>query len=211
MKESEGYTAGAAGKLVSMETGKGTRWRLIDDYEDEHRGLWRPEHEGSAYDITLYLILCADEDFLPRKKRIVKQYPGKVFPLACQYRNGLHTQPTITGAADEGFGTTQRGYGHYVHWGSDNIGDMSSGVLVARDASIGSYVGLFQGWWRNFHFVKFAPRTLRDKDVRERTYSFSKSQLSEFNIFFGSFDAVYTCSVVSFNDKKPEGFSLVDM
>ena len=82
---------------------------------------------------------------------------------------------------------------------------------MARDATIGSYVGLFQGWWRNFHFVKFPPNTVRDKDVRERTYSFTYKELTKFNQFLSGFGAVYTCTVVSFNDKKPDGFSLVDI
>lgn len=211
VKESEGYTANAAGKLVAMEAGRGTNWRLVADYEDDLRGLWLPETVGTAYDITLFLLLCADEDFLPQKKRITKKYPGQVFPYACQYRNGLSLSPTITSAADEGFGTTMRGYSHYVDWGIDSSNDLGSGILVARDASIGSYVGLFQGWWRMLHFVKFGPRTLRDKDVREHTYSFSKSQLTQFNNFLAGFDAIYTCTVVSFNEKKPDGFSLVDI
>ena len=213
VKESEGYTANAAGKLVSMEAGKGTNWRLIDDYEDSHQGLWRPEHEGSIYDITLYLLLCADEDFLPQKKRIVKNLPGKVFPYASYYRNGINKDPVVTSPADEGFGTTQRGYSHwlqrsvYYDWDGNN----GSGICVARDATIGSYVGLFQGWWRNFHYVKFAPNTLRDKDVRELTFSFTYKELTRFNRFLSGFGAVYTCTVVSFNDTKPEGFSLVDI
>lgn len=211
VKESEGYTSNAAGKLVAMESGRGSGWRLVSDYEDDLRGLWLPEQVGTAYDITLFLLLCSDEDFLPQKKRITKKYPGLVFPYARQYRNGLSQSPTITSAADEGFGTTQRGYSHYVDWGIDDSQDLGSGILVARDASIGSYVGLFQGWWRMLHFVKFSPRTLRDKDVRERTYSFSKSQLTQFNNFLAGFDAIYTCTVVSFNEKKPDGFSLVDI
>ena len=52
---------------------------------------------------------------------------------------------------------------------------------------------------------------MRDKDVRERTYSFTYWELTEFNQFLSGFGAVYTCTVVSFNDTKPEGFSLVDI
>ena len=214
VKESEGYTANAAGKLVSMEAGKGTGWRLIDDYEDDHHGLWLPEKVGSVYDITLYMLLCADEDFLPQKKRIVKNLPGKVFPYACRYRYGINKDPNITSPADEGFGTTQRGYSHWIQRGAfydPNDTNSGSGICVARDATIGSYVGLFQGWWRNFHYVKFAPNTLRDKDVRELTFSFTYKELTRFNQFLSGFGAVYTCTVVSFNDTKPEGFSLVDI
>ena len=212
VKESEGYTANAAGKLVAMEAGKGTGWRLIDDYEDDHHGLWLPEKVGSVYDITLYMLLCADEDFLPQKKRIVKNLPGKVFPYACYYRNGIYTEPVNTSPADEGFGTTKRGYSHWLQRSVYyDANDLSSGILVARDAGIGSYVGLFQGWWRNFHFVKFPPNTVRDKDVRERTYSFTYKELTKFNQFLSGFGAVYTCTVVSFNDTKPDGFSLVDI
>ena len=211
VKESEGYTANAAGKLVAMETGKGTRWRVSEDYEDEYRGLWLAEHTGSALDVTLYMLLCADEDFLPQKRRIVKNYPGKVFPIAQQFRNGLGATATRTAAADEGFGTLKAGYSHWIEWGWDDISDISSGVFVARDATIGSYVALFQGWYRNFHYVKFMPRCQRDKSVRERTYTFTNKQLNQFNSFLSFADAVYTCTVVSFNDQKPEGFSLIDI
>ena len=171
VKESEGYTANAAGKLVAMETGKGTRWRVIEDYEDEYRGLWLAEHTGSALDVTLYMLLCADE----------------------------------------GFGTLKAGYSHWIEWGWDDISDISSGVFVARDATIGSYVALFQGWYRNFHYVNFQPRCQRDKSVSERTYTFTNKQLNQFNSFLSFADAVYTCTVVSFNDQKPEGFSLIDI
>lgn len=199
VRESQGYNSDGA--LVCMENGRGTN--TTDPIGDGVKGIWHPEHVGTTQDIVDFLILCADEGYATQKQRIVKQYPGKVFPLPMTLGYLWNPDKMFTvGGADEGFGSTHTGYSHWT--GHDTP------VIICRDGTEGNYVGLFQGWYRRFHYVQIDARNPWDRGATERLYQFKNTQISSLEAMLVS-KYLYTACCVHFTDRVPGGFALVDI
>ncbi len=215
VKESSGYTDAAQGYLVCMESGKGNYWQ---DYCSEKWGCWKPRDKWrDAKYITDYLYLCADPNFTMQKKRIVQTYPGKVFPL-CQRWPARDKQEDI-GNITWGFGNLEPGYSHVTRFQNPLINEKSHSdrdpkewknvrVVIACDASKGSYRASKARWWRQFHHFIIPWVCKYDKGLSYHTHKYVTTD--EWNGFFGS-TIIYTMNVTTFNDTCPIGYSLVDI
>lgn len=223
VRECGGYGDGNEGALVCMEGGKGTNTRYIDDMEDEHKGVWRPEHDGPWWAITDYLLLCADEDYLSDKRRIVKNMPGKVFPYMERYNcDGDHNVTHFTVEdATLGFGSTKAGY---THWANGQYQeDKNNRVWIVRDSWEGEWEGAYFGYQRRTDVFVLPIDCEHSRDARQETMTLYRRSGRFLGLGFyhnGIYDdwqswqggkIIYTASIVLFKETKPEGFSLVDI
>ena len=217
VRESSGYNDGGKGVLVCMEAGKGSYWQ---SYCSEQWGCWKPKStwRDSQY-ITDYLYLCADPSFTQQKKRIVKTYPGKVFPT-CQYWPARDKQTNI-GDTTWGFGNLEPGYSHVTRYHANFADEKSNSAkdpskwqnvraVICCDASKGSYRASKARWWRQFHHFIIPYICTYDRGLSYHTHRYVTS--GEWNDFFTkNTGIIYTMNVTTFNDKVPAGYSLIDI
>ena len=222
VRESSGYGDGNEGALVCMEGGKGTNTRYIADMEDEFRGVWRPEHDGPWWAITDFLLLCADEDFLADKRRIVKNMPGKVFPYMERYNCDADYNVTHFTVEDAklGFGSTKSGY---THWANGQYQeDKNNRVWIVRDSWEGEWRGLRFGSQRRSDVYVLPIDCEHSRNARQETMTvYRHSGTFLWNDYHpGVYDdwqawqggkIIYTASTVLFKETKPAGFTLVDI
>ncbi len=222
VRECNGYGDGNEGALVSVEGGKGTNWKFIPGCEDESKGMWCPQYVGPWWAITDFLLLCADEDYLSDKRRIVKQLPGKVFPYMERFDcDGDHNVSHHTVAdATLGFGNTKAGYTHWT--GGQYQENVNNKVWIVRDSWEGSWTGAHFGWERRSDIYTLPLDCDHSRDARQETMIVWRRNGS---ILWGPYHPgvyedwqswqggkiIYTASTVLFKDKKPDGFNLVDI
>lgn len=222
VRECSGYGDGNEGALVSVEGGKGTHERYVDGLEDDHKGVWRPEHDGPWWAITDFLLLCADEDYVADKRRIVKNLPGKVFPYMERYNcDGSYNVSHFTVEdATLGFGNTKAGY---THWANGQYQEnVNNRVWIVRDSWEGSWASAYFGWERRTDVYVLPLDCEHGRDARQETFTFFRRS-GQF--FWGAYQPgiyddwqvwqggkiIYTASTVLFKETKPVGFSLVDI
>ena len=223
VRECRSYGDGNEGALVSIEGGKGTNTRYVANMEDDFKGVWRPEHDGPWWAITDFLLLCADEDFAADKRRIVKNLPGKVFPYMERYNcdGNLNVTHFTVEDATLGFGNTTAGY---THWANGQYQeDPNNRVWIVRDSWEGEWIGAYFGWQRRTDVYVLPIDCEHSRDARQETmtlYRRSGRMLGLGVYHDGIYDdwqswhggkIIYTASTVLFKEKKPDGFSLVDI
>jgi len=92
VKESRGTSEQNWGYLVCMEAARGSNyvWRK----DSETWGAWGPkERWGNDQPAIEWLNICGDPDFVSQKRRIVKKYPGKVFPYVYRWKDYSTYEP----------------------------------------------------------------------------------------------------------------------
>ena len=217
VKESTGYSSAAQGYLVCMEAGKGTNWELY--LSKESWGCWKPKQNwtNSKY-IVDYLYLCADPAFSRQKQRIVKAYPGKVFPY-CQ-RWSDYDEYAQVGDATWGFGCKEPGYSHVTRFEAEFANEKSNcdkekkewkglRAVVIRDATEGNYRASKAKWWRRCHHYVLPWICKYDKGIYADTHKYTSK--GGWQDFFDDKPIVYTMNVKTFNDVAPSGYALVDI
>ena len=213
-REATGYTTDSSGILVCMEAGRGTNFSY--HLSDETWGCWKPKQNWSAGDIIdSYLLLCADPEFAQDKARIVKKWPGKVFPLPQRW-SSYEKQETI-GDVTWGFGAAEPGYSHVTRF-QDNFADEKSNsdkryadwkgirVVVIRDATEGNYSWGSARWYRRCHHYVLPWVCKYDKGIFSSTHMYTSK--SEWNDFFWDNPIVYTLNAIRFYEEAPAGYEL---
>ena len=138
------------GWLINVQAGRSNMYSTLADNEGD-KGAWKPQHPVAKVAIENYVKLCIDAKYYDMKQALRKKYPNEIFPPVhirhgkgqkCEWGNYgyLHTTD-----GDDGFGTSKKGYGHWVgDLGSDNPKDYDTPgdgpeVIIIRDAWFGSY------------------------------------------------------------------------
>lgn len=213
-RESTGYTSDSSGILVCMETGKGSNYTY--HLSDETWGCWQPKQNWTDGElIDSYLLLCADPEFTQQKARIIKKWPGKVFPLPQRWTNNNKQQDV--GDATWGFGALEPGYSHVTRF-QENLADEKSNsdkryadwknarVVVIRDATEGEYRWIPARWWRRCHHYVLPFVCRYDKGLFSSTHMYTSEE--EWNAFYGGEPIVYTMNAVRFYEEAPKGYEL---
>lgn len=211
-------TSDTDGWLINVQPGCSNMYSKLADNE-ENKGAWSPDHPVSKVAIEGFVKLCIDGQYYDIKQAIRKRYPNKVFPPVpvrhgkgeeCAW-NDYGEQYAIDG--DNGFGTSQKGYGHWVEdLGSDNPDDYlkpGSGpeVLIIRKAWFGDYAWSPPRYWRKQEVYCIAPRARYDSN----RYWYTKKYVYH---FFDDSDYCdwmdkkypYTANGYSFRANPPAGF-----
>lgn len=213
-RETTGYTKDSSGILVCMEAGKGTNWSY--HISDESWGCWKPKQSWADGDlIDSYLLLCADPEFTQDKARIIKKWPGKVFPLPQRWSS--HDKQETVGDGTWGFAALEPGYSHVTHY-KDNYADEKSHsdrrkddwkgvrVVIIRDATEGDYRFWSARWWRRCHHYVLPWICKWDKGIYSDTHMYTSQE--EWDQFFNTSPIVYTMNAVRFYDELPQGYIL---
>ncbi len=206
------------GWLINVQPGRGNMSHFIQSNEG-NKGAWAPDHPVSKEAIEGFVKLCIDANYYDMKQAIRKKYPNKVFPAvpvrhgkgqACNWNDYgyLHTTD-----GDDGFGTSQKFYGHWVgDLGSDNPKDYNTPgdgpeVLIIRNAWTGSWAWSPPRNWRHQEVYCMAPRA----HYSSSRYWYTKSYVYH---FFEDSDYCdwmnkkypYTANGYSFRGSVPAGF-----
>ena len=226
------------GVLLCMEPGKGSDYETI--YSDEDNwGAWHPASQilpGALESAILdYMRLSAGEgNFTRTKQKILKKDFGRqVFPSGSRFSwsgDDNYTYAVKEGIAGEGFDTQEKDYSHHAgiwtYTDSQNSfseydrakwGDIYA--IVVRDATEGSWEGPFAGHERRLHYMAFPYRCIGTLGAFSGTYTYYSADTNgsfwnTVNSYFERFmngKLVYTCRGVSFTDKIPDGFRLVNI
>lgn len=226
------------GVLLCMESGKGSHSKTIYS-EETNWGAWHPASQilpGALESAILdYMRLSAGEgNFTRTKQKILKKDFGRrVFPSGDRFNwNGDddYQYSVKDGIAGEGFDTVEKDYSHHAGiWSYTDSKDSFSEydkskwgniyAIVVRDATEGSWESPFAGWGRRLHYVAFPYRCIGTVGAFSGTYTYyagntNGSFWSTVNSYFERFlngKLVYTCRGVSFTDKIPAGFALVNI
>lgn len=213
-REATGYTKDSSGILVCMESGKGTNYSY--HLSDETWGCWQPKQNWTDSDlIDSYLLLCADLEFAQEKARIVKKWPGKVFPLPQRWSSYDKQEPI--GDVTWGFGSTEPGYSHVTRYQASLADEKSHSdkrrsdwqgvrVVVIRDATEGDYRWIPARWWRRCHHYVLPFVCRYDKGIYSDTHMYTSQD--EWNAFFNTSPIVYTMNAVRFYEEAPAGYEL---
>ena len=210
------------GWLINVQAGRGdfdSYWRL--DRDEGQKGAWYPDHHVAKIAIENYVKLCIDARYYDMKQALRKQYPNEIFPPVpirhgkgqeCSWSNygWLHTND-----GDDGFGTSMKGYGHWVgDLGNDNPKDYDTPgagpeVLIIRDAWYGSYAVWPARNWRHQEVYCMAPRARYDSNrywwTKSYVYwSFGNSDYCDW--MDGKYP--YTANGYSFRGTPPAGFGV---
>jgi len=213
-REATGYTKESSGILVCMESGKGTNWTLHNSEEDW--GCWKPKQSWADGDIIdSYLLLSADPEFTQDKARIVKKWPGKVFPLPQRWSS--YDKQSFVGDNTWGFAALEPGYSHVTRYQSDFADEKSNSdrkydewkrvrVVVIRDATEGEYSFWDARWWRRCHHYVLPWICKWDKGIFADTYMYTDKE--EWQDFFYNEPIVYTMNAIRFYEDAPQGYLL---
>lgn len=174
-----------------------------DLYNDEFDGeIWAPKHIGNENRIYEFLALCANEDFLTDKIKISKKLPGKVFPYVTTYTSNDTYNWSLN--TDNGFSTSKADYSHWSEYRS------RTKAAIIRDCTEGEYNWKKIRWPRRCHYVEIPAKCIGDAGATYKTFSYYSNEKEDwFNFRMDHY--IYTINVVSFTDKVPLGYQLVDI
>lgn len=213
-REATGYTKDSSGILVCMEAGKGSNYSY--HLSDETWGCWEPKQSWADGDlIDSYLLLCANPEFTQDKARIVKKWPGKVFPFPERWSS--NDKQTVVGDNTWGFAALEPGYSHVTRYQDDFADEKSNSdrkyadwkrvrVVVIRDATEGNYRWSSARWWRRCHHYVLPWICKWDKGLFADTFKYTDKE--EWQDFFYNEPIVYTMNAVRFYEEAPAGYQL---
>lgn len=229
------------GVLLCIEPGKGSDYSTIYSDEFTWGAWRPKSQvlpgalEGAIFD---YLRLSAGEgNFARTKQKILKTYFGQqVFPTGERFNwDGVHESfiNTERSYAGEGFDTSEKDYSHHAGlWAyrdsenSDSDHDRSQWgaggsvyAIIVRDATEGDWSGVGAGWARRLHHVALPYRCKGSVRAFSDTFSYytGDSDGAFWGPVYDYFERfltgkiVYTCRGVSFTDKIPAGFELMNI
>jgi len=217
VKESKGNAEINWGYLVCMEAARGTNYEWYLD--KEQWGCWRPkERWGNNTPALEWLNICADPDFLSQKRRIVKRYPGKVFPYV--YRWSSISDYFQIGDKTWGFGNLEPGFSHATLY-HDNLFDEKSNsyndrgnwkdvyCFIIRDATEGNYRAKKARWWRRCHGLVLPWVCVGADGSYGDIWKYTSK--GGWEDYFEGHPILYTMQVKSFTKSVPSGFFLEDI
>ena len=209
------------GWLINVQTGRSNMYYKVAGNEGD-KGAWKPQHPVSKAAVEGFVNLCINSTYYDMKHAIRKKYPNKIFPPvpvrhgkgeSCNWSNYgyLHTTD-----GDDGFGTTQKGYGHYVgDLGNDNPKDYDtpgSGpeVQIIRDGWEGCYHFWKARHCRNQEYYCMAPRAHYKSSRYWHTTNYVYTRFEDSDFCDGkAWKYCYTANGYSFRANPPSGFRLV--
>ena len=206
------------GWLINVQAGRSGMYEVVAGNEG-NKGAWRPWHPVSQIAIENYVKLCIDAQYYDMKQALRKKYPNEIFPPVpvrhgtgqeCEWSNYgyLHTTD-----GDDGFGTSKKGYGHWVG-DLGNDGDYYTPgagpeVIIVRDGWLGDYAWVPARDWRHQEHYCMAPRARYDSSRYwfTRSYVYTTFENSDYCDGMAS-KYPYTANGYSFRGTPPAGFGL---
>ena len=206
------------GWLINVQPGRSNMYSKLAGNEGD-KGAWKPQHAVAKIAIENFVKLCIDAQYYDMKQALRQKYPNEIFPPVpvrhgkgqkCEWGNYgyLHTKD-----GDDGFGTSTKGYGHWVgDLGSDNPNDyLTPGegpeVLIIRDAWFGSYAGWPARDYRKQEVYCMAPRARYDSSRywHTKSYVYWSFEDSDYCDWMNK-KYPYTANGYSFKGTPPAGF-----
>lgn len=207
-------TSDTDGWLLNVQYGRGNMYSTLAKNEGD-KGAWKPKHPASKEAIENYVKLCIDGQYYDMKQAIRIKYPGKIFP-AVPKSHGKGQKCIwdcwpLDETGDDGFGTSQKGYGHWVG-GTHNestwyrAGDGPE-VFIIRDAWFGSYAWIPARKWRKQEVYVMAPRARYDSSRYwyTKSYVYTTFEDSDYCDWMNQ-KFPYTANGYSFRGTPPSGF-----
>ena len=208
------------GWLINVQAGRSNMYSTLADNEGD-KGAWKPQHPVAKVAIENYVKLCIDAKYYDMKQALRKKYPNEIFPPVpirhgkgqkCEWGNYgyLHTTD-----GDDGFGTSKKGYGHWVgDLGSDNPKDYDTPgdgpeVIIIRDAWFGSYAWVPARKHRKQEHYCMAPRARYDSKRYWYTRSYVYTTFENSDYCDGMNKKYpYTANGYKFRGTPPAGFGI---
>ena len=208
------------GWLINVQAGRSNMYSTLADNEGD-KGAWKPQHPVAKVAIENYVKLCIDAKYYDMKQALRKKYPNEIFPPVpirhgkgqkCEWGNygNLHTTD-----GDDGFGTSKKGYGHWVgDLGSDNPKDYDTPgdgpeVIIIRDAWFGSYAWVPARKHRKQEHYCMAPRACYDSKRYWYTRSYVYTTFENSDYCDGMNKKYpYTANGYKFRGTPPAGFGI---
>ena len=208
------------GWLINVQAGRSNMYSTLADNEGD-KGAWKPQHPVAKVAIENYVKLCIDAKYYDMKQALRKKYPNEIFPPVpirhgkgqkCEWGNYgyLHTTD-----GDDGFGTSKKGYGHWVgDLGSDNPKDYDTPgdgpeVIIIRDAWFGSYAWVPARKHRKQEHYCMAPRACYDSKRYWYTRSYVYTTFENSDYCDGMNKKYpYTANGYKFRGTPPAGFGI---
>ena len=206
------------GWLINVQAGRSGMYEVVAGNEG-NKGAWRPWHPVPQIAIENYVKLCIDAQYYDMKQALRKKYPNEIFPPVpvrhgtgqeCEWSNygNLHIND-----GDDGFGTSKKGYGHWVgDLGNDGDyytpGDGPE-VIIVRYGWLGDYAGIPARDWRHQEHYCMAPRARYDSNRYWFTRSYVYTSFDDTDYCNGMASKYpYTANGYSFRGTPPAGFGL---
>ncbi len=206
------------GWLINVQPGRSNMYNTVASNEGD-KGAWEPQHPVSKVAIEHYVKLCIDGQYYDIKQELRKRFPNKIFPPVpirhgkgeeCKWKDYgyLHVND-----GDDGFGTSQKGYGHWVgDIGNGKIDDyLKPGegpeVLIIRDGWESDYAGWPARNYRKQEVYCMAPRAKYDSKRYWHTkkYVYWEFENSDYCDWMDQ-KYPYTANGYSFRGTPPSGF-----
>ena len=205
-------TAFADGWLINVQAGRGDNYTIVADNEG-NKGAWSPRNVVSREAVESFVYFCINNTYYDMRQEIIKRYPGKVIPYVPKpHGKGENCNWSTYGNTDDGFGTKQRGYAHWV--GGEQSLDNSyyspgSGpeVLIVRRGWMGDYAWIPARDYRHQEVFCMAPRhgTGTKNYWYTKTYVYTVFEDSDYCDWLDQ-KYPYTANGFSFRDNPPSGF-----
>lgn len=207
-------TSETDGWLINVQYGRSNMYSQLDS-DENNKGAWDPSHPVSEQAVERFVNFCIDSRYYDMKQAIRKKYPGKVFPAVPKsHGKGQKCEWDcwpIAKDGDDGFGTSQKGYGHWV--GGNHPEDTwykpgdGPEVLIIRDAWYGSYAGWPARSYRKQSVYCMAPRARYDSSRYwyTKSYVYWTFENSDYCNWMNQ-KFVYTANGYSFRGNPPAGF-----
>ena len=203
------------GWLINVQAGRGSEYEVLESNEGD-MGAWKPKHAASCGAIQNYVKLCMDGKYYDMKQALRKRYPNEIFPPVpivhgkgdCIWKDNRNQHED----GDDGFGTTVKGFAHWVgnksdypnySWNNANGNE----VLIIQNAWEGSWSLDWLRHWRNQQVYCLRPRARYDSDRHWWTKSYIYTLIKDCD--YGDWIAnkfVYTANGYSFTTNPPAGF-----
>ena len=206
------------GWLINVQAGRSGMYEVVAGNEG-NKGAWRPWHPVPQIAIENYVKLCIDAQYYDMKQALRKKYPNEIFPPVpvrhgtgqeCEWSNygNLHIND-----GDDGFGTSKKGYGHWVgdlgNDGDYNTPGAGPEVIIVRYGWLGDYAGIPARDWRHQEHYCMAPRARYDSNRYWFTRSYVYTSFDDTDYCNGMASKYpYTANGYSFRGTPPIGFGL---
>jgi len=202
------------GWLINVQPGRSNMYTIVASNEG-NKGAWGAKHPVSKAAVEGFVKFCIDGKYYDMKQAIRKRYPGKVFPPVPKTHGKGQTCSwdswPIPSNGDDGFGTSQKGYGHWVGGTHNESTWYSPGdgpeVLIIRDGWEGSYAWSPPRHYRHQEVYCMAPRARYDSSRYwyKKTYVYHVFENSDYCDWMNQ-KFPYTANGYSFRATPPSGF-----
>ena len=205
-------TAFADGWLINVQPGRSDNYSIVAGNEG-NKGAWSPRNVVSREAVESFVYFCMNQAYYDMRQEIIKRYPGKVFPYVPKpHGKGETCSWSNYGNTDDGFGTKNVGYAHWVG-GNEKLNSSyyspGSGpeVLIVRRGWMGDYAWVPARDYRHQEVFCMAPR----HETGTKTYWYTKTYV--YTVFEDSdycdwheSKYPYTANGFSFRGNPPSGF-----